>query len=107
MDKLDAVKRTIATPPGPRPQFFSDPAIDQLLDITVAMAGEMAVLYERLDSLERLIEKAGLADRATIEGYQPDPATLAERMKWNEAFVMRVFNAAAAGASGRAPGQTE
>lgn len=105
VDKLEAVKKAVANIPGPRPQFFSDPAVDQVIDMVVALAGEMAVLYERLDSLERLVEQAGLVKRADIDGFQPDQAAVGERLRWNEAFVTRVFHAAAA--KGQGEGRTE
>ncbi|HEY8351510.1 MAG TPA: hypothetical protein VIK87_03105 [Sphingomonadales bacterium] len=105
MDKLEAVKKAIANIPGPRPQFFSDPAVDRLLDMVVALAGETAVLYERLDSLERLVEQAGLVKRADIDSFQPDQAAVSERLRWNEAFVARVFQTVAA--KGHGEGRTE
>ena len=48
---------------GERPQFFADPAIDKTLAITLALAGEVAVLRDRIDSIERLAE-AGQAPTA-------------------------------------------
>ncbi len=105
MDKLDAVKKVLATLPGPRPQFFQDPSMDQVIDMTVALAGEVAVLYERLDSLERLIEAAGIVKQSDLNTFQPDQHALAERMKWNEAYVLRVFHSASAKDFGE--GQTE
>lgn len=107
MSELDAVKKAVQAMTSPRPQFFSDPAIDQVVDIAVALAGEVAVLQERIDTLERLIEKAGLASRAEIETYQPDPAVLKSRMARNEALVTRVFHTARAKLDGPVDGKTE
>jgi hypothetical protein len=44
---------------GQRPEYFADPAIDKVLSITMALAGETAVMRDRMDTIERLLE-AGL-----------------------------------------------
>ena len=41
---------------GERPRYFEDPAIDKVLSITLALAGEVAVLRDRVDTIERLSE---------------------------------------------------
>ncbi len=80
---------------GDRPVYFSDPAIDKVLSITLALAGEVAVLRERLDSLERVLEAGGKVTRAKLDQYAPDAATRAERDAWRENFldvVLRVVH---------------
>lgn len=61
-------------PKGHRPQVFDDPAIDQLYAAYVALATELSVAFEKIDTLERLLaEKTGLS-REEIEQYVPSPA---------------------------------
>lgn len=76
---------------GERPVYFDDPAVDKLLSILLSLTGEVAVLRERLDSLERVLESRGLAVRDAIEGYQPDAAANAERDAWRERFLDTVL----------------
>ena len=64
---------------GERPYFFSDPSIDKLLAMLMGLAGEVSVLRDRLDSVERLAEQNKLFTRSEIENYQPDETALKER----------------------------
>jgi hypothetical protein len=57
---------------GKRPQYFDDPATDRVLSIVMAVAGEVSVLKERLDTIERLLDAKGTISRADIEAYRPD-----------------------------------
>jgi hypothetical protein len=57
---------------GKRPAYFEDPAIDRLLSIVMALAGEVAVNRERLDTVERLLDANGTLSRADIEAFKPD-----------------------------------
>lgn len=59
-------------PKGHRPQVFDDPAIDQLYAAYVALATELSVAFDRIDTLERLLtERTGLP-REAIEQFEPD-----------------------------------
>ena len=82
------VKRSIK---GRRPQFFQDPAIDQLHGMVMAMATEMAVLYERIDSMERVAAGRGVSLREELAQYRPDAAAQAEREAWRQRFLARLF----------------
>ena len=42
----------IPRPKGHRPYYFDDPAIDQLHSAVLALAGELAVAFDRIDTLE-------------------------------------------------------
>ena len=64
---------------GERPYFFPDPSIDKLLAMLMGLAGEVSVLRDRLDSVERLAEQNKLFTRSEIENYQPDETALKER----------------------------
>ncbi len=76
---------------GKRPTFFDDPQIDAVVAIVMALAGEVAVLRERLDTIERLVEARGLFTGQELEAYQPDAAVAAEREKWRAEFIERVL----------------
>jgi hypothetical protein len=64
---------------------------DMLLAMVTALAGEIAVLRERLDTAERLLDAAGVVPRAHIEGFTPDEAQTAEREVLRKNLISRVF----------------
>jgi DNA polymerase/3'-5' exonuclease PolX len=76
---------------GYRPAFFETPAIDQLVAISTALAAEVSVLRDRLDTLERLADQEGLISREEIESYVPDEQVAAERDAWRMAYLRRVM----------------
>ncbi len=88
---VDWIARSGARAKGKRPEFFEDPAIDRLLSLTMAVVGEVAVLRERLDTVERLLEAKGTISRADIEAYVPDRAAGEERGTLTKAYIARVM----------------
>lgn len=78
---------------GKKPQYFSDPAIDKLLWMTLTLTEELSVTRDRLDTVERLLEQQRLLSRAAIEGYVPAGPAAAERSARRAAFVDRVMRA--------------
>jgi hypothetical protein len=76
---------------GLRPEYFADPAIDKVLSITMALAGETAVLHDRLDTIERLLEAGKPFTRATIDAYVPDEIIRTDRDAWRESFLDNVL----------------
>jgi hypothetical protein len=90
-EPLDWIALSGAKPKGRRPYFFDDPAVERVLAITMAVAQEVAVLHERLDTIERLLERDGSLKRADIDAYHPDAAAAQERAQWNRAYIARVL----------------
>ena len=89
---LDWIPLTGAKPLGKRPYFFDDPAVERVLAVTMAVAQEVAVLRERMDTIERLLEKGnGNFSRADIDAYAPDPAAATERAEWSRMYISRVL----------------
>lgn len=86
--------RISRTAKGERPQNFSDPAIDKVLGIALSLASELSVVRERLDTLERLLAKQGVLERAAIEGFEPSPAEKAERARQRAEYLDRVLQVA-------------
>ena len=56
-----------------------------------AMAAELAVTRERLDTVERLLEANGGLNRAAIETYQPDAPATVERDSTRKRLIGRIF----------------
>lgn len=91
---------------GKRPGFAADPNVDRLTAMVLALAGEVSVLRERVDTLERLLERSGSLTRAEIEAYRPDAAAAEERERWRAAFLDRVLWIVRAGEAEAVAGET-
>jgi len=76
---------------GPKPQFFHDPAMDHMMAMIIALTGELSVAIERHDTLERLLDDAGLVTRKAVEAYRADAQVAAERVARREDLIARVF----------------
>ena len=88
MSEMQPVPRR---PKGRRPQLFDDPAIDQLHSALLALAAELSVAYDRIDTLERMLERKGTLSRAEIDRFEPDEPALQERAARREALVARLL----------------
>ncbi|MFT4562977.1 MAG: hypothetical protein ACI9BW_002729 [Gammaproteobacteria bacterium] len=75
---------------GERPTFFQDPNVDKVVAMVMGLAGEVAVMHDRLDTLERFVEKSGIK-RSDIEKYRPSAKVSAERAAWREQFLGEVL----------------
>ncbi len=78
---------------GKKPQYFSDPAIDKLLWMTITLMEELSVTRDRLDTVERLLDRKRVLPRQAIERYSPDAKSAAERAARRAAYVDRVLRA--------------
>ncbi|MEO8838868.1 MAG: hypothetical protein ABI351_09150 [Herbaspirillum sp.] len=59
---------------GSRPYFFEDTAVDKVIAMVMGLAGEVSVMADRVDTLERLLAEKGTLDLAQIEAYRPSVA---------------------------------
>jgi hypothetical protein len=76
---------------GKRPYFMDDPAVERVMNITMAVAQELAVMHERLDTIERLLHQKGLVLSDEIESYVPTEAQAEERQRWHATYIARVL----------------
>ena len=76
---------------GRRPEFYEDPAIDQLFAIVTALTGEISVLFDRLDTRERLLIRARVLPVDAVEAYVPDASAAADRGERRDELLRRVF----------------
>ena len=91
-DTKDAPKVTLPHhAKGKRSVFFDDPAIDQMMTFIVELSAEVSVVYDRLDTVERLLDEKGTISRADIEAYRPNEEVEAARNARREAYLKRVF----------------
>jgi len=76
---------------GKKPTFFADPQVDKVLSITMALASEVSVLRERLDTVERLLDAKGYVSRQDIETYHPPGQAAEEREQWRVEYLDRIL----------------
>jgi len=76
---------------GKRPIYLDDAHSDKLLAMVMALVGEVSVLHERLDTLERLTQAKGILSIEEIEAYQPDEQVAQEREQWRREYIARVL----------------
>jgi hypothetical protein len=88
---IDPIARAGAKAKGKRPQYFEDPAIDRLMSITMALVGEVSVMRERMDTIERLLDAKGTISRAEIEAYTPDRKAGEERGLLTRDYISRIM----------------
>jgi hypothetical protein len=88
---LDPLALAGAKAKGKRPFFLKDPDVERVMNITLALMQEVAVLRERLDTIERLIERDGKVTRAAIEAFEPTKEQAAERGAWMQEYIARVL----------------
>jgi polyhydroxyalkanoate synthesis regulator phasin len=89
--ELDAVALANQRAKGKRPFFLDDPAVERVLSVAMAIAGELSVARERIDTLERLLVQRGVLQADDIERYVPDAAVQAARNEWGRAYIARVL----------------
>ena len=76
---------------GKRPVFSSDPQIDKLVSIIMSLAGELSVVRERLDTVERLATAKGFFTSGEVDAFDVDAEIDADREAWRAAFLDRVL----------------
>ena len=91
MSDIDVFKLANARAKGKRPNFLEDPAVERVLSITLALAGELAVARERIDTIERLLEKDKLLSRQAIEEFVPTKEQARQRAMWHQEYLARIF----------------
>lgn len=76
---------------GKRPQYYENPESDRLMAILMAVAGELAVARERVDTLERLLEAKGVLSKADVDSFEPSREQAQERGKWQQEYIARIL----------------
>lgn len=76
---------------GKRPAYLELPESDRLLSMLMALASDVAVMRERLDTVERLLDTKGVITRADIESFKPDREAAYERGLLHRELVARLM----------------
>lgn len=64
---------------------------DQAMAMIAALASELVVARERIDTLERVLEEGGMLDRARIEGYRPEGEAAQQREGLRQRLIAKIF----------------
>lgn len=75
---------------GKRPYYFSDPDVDRLLSMVMALTGELSVTRDRLDTLERVAKAKGLFSSEDIEQYALSDADMEARAARHQTIFKEV-----------------
>lgn len=90
MSFADALDEAGAKPAGKRP-YFLEPQVERVFAITMAVAQELAVSRQRVDTLERLLTARGLLGDGEIDAFAPDPLAATERAMWSQEYIARIL----------------
>jgi hypothetical protein len=90
-DAIDAIALANAKSKGKRPYFLENSEIENVLNITMALAQEVAVLRERTDTLERLLESKGMFARRELDAFVPNKLQANERAFAHQQFIARIL----------------
>ncbi len=92
-DSIDWIARAGTRAKGKRPDTLQDYNAERTLSIVMALAAEVAVVKERLDTVERLLDAKGTISRSDIEAYQATDDAAYERALASKEFVARIMRA--------------
>jgi hypothetical protein len=78
---------------GKRPDFMPDePGAQRMLSIVMALVTEVAVLRERLDTIEHVAADKGVLTQADIENFSPSLEQREAREAWRQSYLDRVLH---------------
>ena len=76
---------------GRRSQFHDHVAIDQLFAMVTALTAEISVAFDRIDTLEKVLARAGVVAGDAVESFIPDETVNETRRAKREELLQRVF----------------
>lgn len=76
---------------GKRASFYRAEGTDQLFSIVMMLTQELSVAYDRIETLERVLDKKGILPRREVESHRPGPEEETERTARRDAFIGRIF----------------
>lgn len=76
---------------GKRPYFLDNPEVERVMNITMAVAMEVGVMHERLDTIERLLAKKGILNTTEIDAFEPNNEEVIARQLWHARYIARVL----------------
>jgi len=91
MTSIDPLALAGAKAKGKRPYFLNDPDVERMMTVVMAVAQEVSVLRERLDTVERLLDRKGVLTREDIEQFTPSKEDADERGARTQEYLARIL----------------
>jgi len=71
--------------------FFSDPAIDKMMNMVLALGSELHITRMRNSALEGLLVRNGTISKDDLENWTPDATEQAAVSKDLQSLVLNIF----------------
>ena len=104
MANKDDFKPRPRVPKGARPFALGDRHLERVLSMLVAVAAEVSVVYDRYDTLARILAEKGMVKLEDLESFVPDDEVEAQREAWRQAFLRAHAAHSPGGPAGRFAG---
>jgi len=85
------LKPMIRSAKGKRPGFYDTPALDQMMSMIMVLAGEVSVLADQIDLIQRAAGATGFDLAEAMRDFVFDQAALEEREARRQAMLDRLF----------------
>lgn len=99
--------RVIRDAKGKRPSFYATPGLDEAMSMILVLASEVAVIHDRMDSVERVAKARGLDLAQEIDALVLDQGALEAREAWRQDFLSRLYYVLRKQAAEAAEGESE
>ena len=76
---------------GKRPWFYTSQEAERVLNISMALAQELAVTRERMDTLERILEAKGILSLGEFDSYVPSKEIAEVRSSATQSYLARIL----------------
>jgi len=76
---------------GKKPIYLDERSIDNLMAMIMTLTQEISVLRDRLDTIEKLLEKKEAISLEDIETFEPDDHLIKERKERRQMLLKRVL----------------
>lgn len=76
----------------PEQTFFADPAIDRIMGVVMALAGEVYVLRDRMRVLEARLNEQGVLAPGALDSFAPTPEQAQAAQADRDAFVSHLLD---------------
>lgn len=88
---LDTLLRLDPAARGPRPAFLGTGEVDSVLKLALALAQELAVTRQRLDTLERQLLLQQTLPPAALDPAEQSAEVTAAQATWQREFLQRLL----------------
>jgi len=91
MTETSSLKPMIRSAKGKRPGFYETPALDQMMSMIMVLAGEVSVLADQVDLMQRAAATLDLDLTGAMKAVTLDQPALEEREARRQAMLDRLF----------------